>query len=311
MSRFIVVKKNTIFLYLILFLIISFSISSFYYLYKNKSNVKDTFSPSPTDKELNLDLNGDNEKDTLEIVMEKNTYVVKVKTSSKEYILQPSDNSKILGEYSSSLPLKVTTLDLSRNGVPEIIVRTYKNNSPINYIFTWNKDNFSNVYTSNSNMLGILDSNNSRTPKIFSLSSSEGNSSTKSSLFNGKELKDTTFSKDTVPNLNIIQAFIDFVESPYELSEAPDIFTSSIDSTELALLWSLDKEVYGYSFQNGYFQDSDWDDKGNIKTLNWYLSFEEVKKLDSSTEKKELLINLILEKNEYNDFKISSIKKSS
>lgn len=310
MYRFIVIKKKNIFSSLIVFVIILFLLFSFYYIYTDNKNSQNTVANININEEISLDLNGDGEKETLEVNQEKNTYVVKVKTASKDYILHPSDNSKILGEYTPNWPLRVNTIDLSRDGIPEIIIRTFKDNKPINYIFTWNKDNFFNIYTSSNNILGILDSNNSRTPKILSISSSEGNSSTNSYIFNRRTLKDTTFSKTNVPNLNLVQSFIDLIESPYELSDAPNIFSSTIDSNELGLLWNLYKDTYNYSFQNGYFYDSIWDDSGNITTINWCLSFEEVKKLDSLAEKKELFLYLTIEIDSYNELKISSIKKN-
>lgn len=312
MSKFIVIKKKTIFSSLIVFLLIISVLFTFHYISKDNIKVKDIYTTLTTidiTEGTSLDFTGDGQEDTLEVIIEKNTYVVKIKTSSKEYILQPSDNSKILGEFKASCPLKINTLDLSRDGIPEIIIRTFKDNKPVNYIFTWNKDNFINIFTSSDNILGILDSNNSRTPELFSLSSSGGDSSTKSYIFNGKTIKDTTFSKTNVPSLNLVQSFIDLIEAPYELSDTPDIFSSTIDSNDLGLLWTLDKTVYNYTFQNGYFQDTLWDDSGNITAINWCLSFEKLKKLDSLDDPKELLIYLTLEKDSYNYLKISTIKK--
>jgi len=309
MSKFIVIKKKNIFLCLLISLMLLALSFSFYYLCKDKKNIQSTISNISTNEDILLDFNGDGEKETLEVKKEKNTYVVKVKSSSKDYILHPSDNSKVLGEYNSSFPLNINALDLSRDGIPEIIIRTFKNNKSINYIFTWDKNNFSNVYTSSNNILGILDSNNSRTPKILSASSSGGDSSTNSYIFNGKTLKDTTFSKTNIPNLNLIQSFIDLIEAPYELSDTPDIFSSSIDSNELSLLWNLSKDTYNFAFQNGYFYDSSWDDNGNLTKINWCLSFEEIKKSDSSSTPKELLLYLTIENDSYNEFKISTIKK--
>lgn len=309
MSKFIVIKRKTFFSSLIVFLIIIFLLFSFYYIFKYSKNISNTLATIDINEETPLDFNGDGEIETLEVNKEKNTYTVKIKTASKDYILQPSDNSKILGEVNASWPLKINTLDLSRDGTPEIIIRSFKDSKPINYIFTWNSDDFVNIYTSSTNIIGVLDSTNSRTPIILSLSSSEGDTSTTSYLFNGKTLKDTTFSKTNVPNLNLVQSFIDLIEAPYELSDTPDIFSSQIASADLSILWSLDKNLYNYAFQNGYFYDSNWDDSGNIATINWCLSFESAKKLDSAGEKKELLIYLTIEKDSYNAFKISAIKK--
>ncbi|MGL5084759.1 MAG: hypothetical protein ACRC68_03435 [Clostridium sp.] len=309
MSRFIVIKKNTILSYLIGLLITISLLLSFYYMSLNKKT-ENTLANVNNSNELSLDLNGDGEKEYLEIITEKNTYVVKVKNSSTEYILMTSDNSKIIGEFISSYPLKVTTLDLSRDGIPEIVIRTIKNSQPISYIFTWNKDNFSNIYTSSNNILGFLDSNNSKTPKILSIISSKGDSSTTSFIFNSSTIKDISFSKTTVPSLNLVQTFIDLIESPYELYDTPDIFSDSINSSELGLLWNLNKDISNYSFQSGYFYDSTWDNSGNISSLVWCLSFENVKNLDATAPHKELLIYLTLKKDSTNELKISSIKKT-
>lgn len=311
MSKFIIIKKKNIFSSLLFCLLILFLLVSFRYIYIDTTrNSHATLSRFNLDEEISLDFNGDGQKDTLDVKKDKNTYVVKIKTSSKDYTLYPSDNSKIIGEYSSNWPIKINTLDLSRDGIPEIIIRTFKDNKPINYIFTWNIDDFCNIYTSYNNILGILDSKNSRTPKILSASSSEGDSSTTSFIFNGKSIKDITFSKTNIPNLNLVQSFIDVIQIPYELYEAPNIFSSEIDSTDLSLLWNLDKDSYNYSFQNGYFYDSTWDSNGDISSINWCLSFESTRKSDSSAEKKELIIYLTIAKDSYNEFKISTFKKS-
>lgn len=312
MSKFVVIKKKTIFSSLIMFLLIISFIFTFNYISKDTIEDKYMYSTLATidiTEGASLDLTGDGQEDTLEVNKEKNTYVIKIKTSSKDYILQPNDGTKVLGEFKASCPLKINTLDLSRNGIPEIIIRTFKDNKPVNYIFTWNKDNFINIFTSLDNIVGILDSNNSRTPELLSLSSSEGDSSTKSYIFNGNTIKDITFSKTNVPNLNLVQSFIDLIEAPYELSDTPDIFSSTIDSNDLGILWTLDKTVYNYTFQNGYFQDTLWDDSGNITSINWCLSFERSKKLDSLDAPKELLIYLTLQKDSYNELRISTIKK--
>ena len=309
MYKFIVVKNKSIFYLLLIFLMLLFLVPLSYSLYNSKDSFQSTNSNISTNEDISLDFNGDGETETLQISIKEDTYVINIKNSSNNYILQPNSDSKIFGDHNSSFPLKVNTLDLSRDGIPEIIISTIKDNKPIFYVFTWNKSDFLNVYTSSNNILGVLDSKNSRTPKILSISSSEGDISTNSYIFNGDVLKDITFSKTTVPNLNLIQSFIDLIEAPYEISDPPDIFSSLIDSSELKLLWNLNKDTCNYTFQNGSFYDSSWDDDGNITKLIWCLSFEQTEKLGSSDNKRELLLYLTIEKNSYNEFKISTIKK--
>ena len=71
-------------------------------------------------------------------------------------------------------------------------------------------------------------------------------------ILNSNTLKDISFSSPKIPSLNSIQLLIDCVEADYELDDAPDIFTSTIESDQLGLLWNLDKSNYRYSFQKAY-----------------------------------------------------------
>ncbi|GAB6169440.1 hypothetical protein JCM1393_19000 [Clostridium carnis] len=310
MAKFIVIKKKTILSSLIV-LCLSIFLLCYFFIFTNDNYSATNFTLSTFTKDTDsLDLNGDGEMDSLNILSEKNHYIINIKTQNKDFSLKSKDKSNLLASKLSNWPIKINTLDLSRDGTPEIIIRGSKDNSPINYIFTWDNGEFNNIYTSQDNILGILDSTNSRTPKILSLSSSKGDSSVASFVFNGSNIKDISFSKQKVPGLASIQSFIDIIQAQYELSEPPNIFSSNISSDELGLLWGLDKENYRYSFQNGYFTDTKWDKNGDVTTLNWVLSFEAVNKSKSNSPKQELLLYLTVERDPYKEFKILSIRKS-
>ena len=95
---------------------------------------------------------------------------------------------------------------------------------------------------------------------------------------------------------NLIE-FIDLIEKNYEVENLPNIFLDSIDSSNLSILFNLDKEHNTYSFQNGFFYDDSFDENR--------LSFEKFN--TSSSSKKELIIYVTISKDCENNFKISSI----
>ncbi|WP_411168856.1 hypothetical protein ACH36K_17415 [Clostridium sp. MB05] len=308
MSKFIIIKKNKVLSYILTFLILFVLVSSTYFFVKDSASIQ-TITPLTSKNDTDFDLNGDGESDKFEISKESNSYILNIKIKDKNYSLVNRYGSKLLGDSLSKWPMKVDMIDLSRNNIPEVIARLSKDKTPINYVFSWNGSEFINTFVSNDNIIGILDSNNNKTPRLLSLSSSKGDESTKGFMFLGEYLKDITFSKPKVPGLSSIQGFIDIIEAPYELSEAPNIFTSNIKSTELATLWGLDKENFRYSFQNGYFTDFKWDTNGNSLGINWILSFECVKNTNDSSSVKELVLYLTVQEDGYGSLKISSIKK--
>lgn len=307
MAKFIVIRKKTIINSFLSLLLITFIITFIYLNYDNNSS-KTTFSLYPGDN-ISSDLNGDGNKDLLEIIEKENRYIVKITSNNKDYLLKTNDGDASLGECIPNWPLKITLKDLSRDGIYEIIVQCTKNSAPINLIFSWIDNNFINIYTSTDNIIGLLDSSNSKTPKFLSLSSRKGDSSTSSIILNDTKIKDISFSNTTVPGLASIQSFIDIIETPYEIDIAPDIFSPYIDSSELSILWNLDKELYNYSFQNGFFTDIKWDSTGSATSLQWSLSFENTNKSHDNAPKEELILCLTMEKDMYDNFKISSIKK--
>lgn len=305
MTKFIIIKKNLLFSNILKFLIVfSLLLISFLFLFERKSIM--TFSSN--NDNLFYDFDGDGSDESVEILKEKNKYLISVSNSKSEYILTDLDNSKYLGDFTKKWPLKIDLIDLSRDNIPEIIVRTSIDNQPINYIFSWNGKGFSNILTTTDNILGILDSNNNRSLKLFTLPSRKGDSSSKSYMFLGNEVKDITFANLKVPSLSSIQKFIDIIEAPYNLEETPNIFSINIPKDELSKLWHLNKDSYRYSFQNGYFIDTNWNSSLSPSKLTWLLSFDVINYKDDSILPKELLIYVSVSEDNYKELKISSIK---
>lgn len=305
MSKFIVVKKNI--LIFIAAIIILFIISSLILIKFIDS--KSVATVCNDDSTIIADFNGDGIDDKLTIDKSKDSYCVRVNIDSKEFILTPNDNKYKLGSKNNGDTITVTVADISRDLTPEIIISTYINKETNNHVFKYLDSTFKNIISTSENIIGIINSHNSKTPMLVSLSSSIGDDSSRSFIIKDYKIKDISFDKLKTPGLSIIQQLIDSIEKPYEVLEMPDIFSNNISSDELALLWNLEKETYTYSFENGFFKDIDWDSYGNPTILEWNLNFNVTSKLRDINNTTHLNIYIKIEKSPYGDFKISSIKK--
>ena len=256
------------------------------------------------------DFDSDGENDQLTIISTNSTYSIKIKNSIGEILLKSNEFDYSLLDITSSCNINISYIDLNRNKIPELIISGFKNNKPTFYIFQWKDNTFQEVLFSQNNILGILDYNNSRTPKIYITNSTTGDKGTNGYILNANSIKDITFSNPTIPSLGNIQTLINLIEADYELDDAPDIFTAYIPSEELGILWNLDKSTYRYSFQKGYFYDISWDDSGRATSIYWILSFEKVNFIDSDSSPKELTMYVKAELEESDEYKISSIIKN-
>lgn len=302
MFNFINIKKKTIIAFIIIyFLITIITIINTY------SQDTETLSNNILENNQEYDFDCDGENDQLTIISTNSTYSIKIKNSTGEILLKSNEFDYSLLDINSSCSINISYIDLNRNKVPELIISGFKNNKPTFYIFQWIDNTFKEILFSQNNILGILDYNNSRTPKVFTTNSTTGDKGTNSYILNSNSLKDITFSKQTIPSLGNIQTLINLVEADYELEDAPDIFTSYIPSEELGILWNLDKSTYQYSFQKGYFYDISWDNSGKATSIYWALSFEKINCIDSNSNPKELTIYVKASLEELDEYKISSI----
>lgn len=310
MVKLIILEKHKLFkwIFIILLLLLLVAISFSVFL---KNDSLESFISSTIHNPNDKDYDGDGTIDSILIDKKNSHYIVKVKTSKHDYVLKSESYGDALIDLYDSVSIKVTSLDLSRDGIPELILTGYKNQKPITYIFQWNNDEFKEIFSSSKNIFGIIDSQNSRTPKILYALSEKGDESTESFIFNGKTIKDTSFSKLQIPALGVIQKFIDLIQLTYEIEDAPGIFTEYIDSEELGILWNLSKENYRYSFQIGYFYDISWDKNALPSSVIWNLSFEKVNSTDSSKPKEEIIFTVKTDINQFGEYRISSIKKQN
>ena len=305
--KILILKKkilvNTIFYIelLVFFILIT------YFLYSSTDS-KQTISPININQTTQVDLTGDGKKENLQLLNSENKIDFNIISPSNNFYLSDLINDKILFTSNNHWEPKVFLNDISRDNIPELIIQGSKNDKPISYIFHWNKKNFDLLYSSANNILGILDSKNSKTPQCYSISSSEGLASLNSFMLIGGTVLDTTKDNLNIPSFDSVTKFIDLVQLPYIFDDLPDIFSSTINKNDLSLLWNLDKDNYSYSFQNGFFYDYKWTESYEPSSLRWRLSFEKSSFKGSQNDKNEFILLLDLEK--YNtSYKINSIQK--
>ena len=305
MFNFINKKKTLLITLIIIFFLISIITIINTYLQNTETLSNNLLENIP---EYDFDCDGEN--DELTIISTNSTYSIKIKNSTGEILLKSNEFDYSLLDITSSCSINISYIDLNRNKIPELIISGFKNNKPTFYIFQWLDNTFKEILFSQNNILGILDYNNSRTPKVFTTNSSTGDKGTNSYILNSNSIKDISFSKQSIPSLGNIQTLINLIEADYELDDAPDIFTSYIPSEELGILWNLDKSTYRYSFQKGYFYDISWDNLGKATSIYWVLSFEKINFIDSNNAPEELTIHVIVNLEELDEYKISSIIKN-
>ena len=306
MFNFKKTKKNII-TFIILFFLIGISIITIINTYSKNT---ETLSNSLLENNQEYDFDCDGEDDRLTIISTNSTYSIKIKNSTGEILLKSNEFDYSLLDITSSCSINISYIDLNRNKIPELIISGFKNNKPTFYIFQWIDNTFKEILFSQNNILGILDYNNSRTPKVFTTNSTTGDKGTNSYILNSNSIKDITFSKQTIPSLGNIQTLINLIEADYELDDAPDIFTSYIPSEELGILWNLDKSTYRYSFQKGYFYDISWNNLGKATSIYWVLSFEKINFTNSNSDPEELTMHVKATLEDLDEYKISSIIKN-
>ncbi|MPQ43973.1 FG-GAP repeat domain-containing protein [Clostridium tarantellae] len=304
----IIVTKKTLIIFSTLLLLIG---SGFLYLAKINFNSYYTDESIPImakpqgEQAIKKDLNGDGKEDVLYITAKEEKYYVEALINKKTYFFNEKKTLKTLGNYYSHWPMTINIIDINRDRIPEIIIQSSQENTPIQHIFTWNNNEFLDIYCSTNNILGILDSSNNKTPKLLSASLESSQSNIQQYLMKEKNLKNISYEKNSLPGLNSVIQFIDLIEYPYELSETPNIFAPNINSDELAILWQLDKENFTYTFQDCFFRDDSWDSSNTLSSCTWTLNFKKALK-NSDKDFSQISFKICLNKIN-NEFFISLI----
>lgn len=301
-------KRN---IYIALFFISTFlSLVFIYSLFSQKSYDETSMVMAKKDieKGVKKDFNGDGNEDILYITTKEDKYYASINIKDKSYMLSPDKQIGSLGKEYPYWGMRLFIRDISRDSIPEIFLQSSQEGTPISHIFRWNGTGFDDIHFSKNNIVGILNSKNNKTPKVFSGSIVNGVFSFESHMLIGSNFKDITYENSPVPGKDEVIKFIDIVENPYEPSELPNIFSSSISRNDTALLWKLEKELYSYNLQDAFFVDTDWDNNGNISSVMWELNFKKTDKSKSkANESISIRISLKYSDNKYN---ISSITYS-
>lgn len=306
--KFLILKKKLLASTMFYIILLTLTITIIYFM-SSKLKTLQTISPINISNNMQYDLTGDGIKDTVEILNSHNKIDFSINCSGDIYYLSSALPDKTLFTTNNNLEPKVFFNDISRDNIPEIILMGSKNNKYVNYVFHWNKKNFDLVYSSENNIFGILDCKNSRTPRCYSLSASQGLSSLDSFMLINNSLLNTKEDSTNLPSLDSVTSFINLIELPYVLDDLPDIFTTSIDKENLSLLWNLDKDNYSYTFQNAFFYDYRWNESGEPSAIRWRLSFEKSNSKASHNNRSELVFIVDLVK-DGSSYKINAIQKS-
>lgn len=294
------IKNKVLIISIILGFILFFSLT----ITLNDSNTISAFNSIQKDTIFEEDLNGDKKKDTILIKNTDQGFIGQVNLNkNKTYGLDPSNELPTLGEYCSYWPIRVSTLDISRDNSKEIFIQSSFNNKPIQQIFSWDGSKYVNILSSTNNLLGFLDSGNSKTPKVISGNIDSVNIDFKEYLYNKGLLKEinnsnntTLIGEDTITDLI---SLIHQLPNPY--ISVPNYFYSQISGSDLESLFRLANGQNSFKFQDGYFIDLAWSENGDITCENWILNFRSTNTKDTSNIS-TMTINLMLNKYDDEDF---------
>ena len=280
---------------------------SFILIFTFKDNsTKSVINENTIKETIKSDLNGDGKEDCLYIELgSENNYIINATINEKSYELTPNKTINSLGNFSPNRPITLNLLDLDRNNIKEIIVQSSEEDSSIQHLFKWTGNGFEDIFYSTNNILGIVDSNNGKTPKILSFSLGDSKENIQKYMLLNKKFKNISYDTVEPTGLYSIISFIDIISLNYEISELPNIFATYIPKEDLSQIWRLEKESYYYDFQDAFFRDLDWNTNGEVTNSSWILNFNKIPK-ENPNNKSQVKFTIQLEK--INDtFLINSI----
>jgi hypothetical protein len=297
--------------------IVVFAVILTVFLSFRKSSIS-TFNIVNETKMMQSDLTGNGTKDILYIKTEADKYYIQINSEDKSYYLEPSKKIGTVGSYYTHWPMRLTLMDITRNKVPEIFTQSSIQNKSsqstkaIQHVFFWDNEKFTDIFCSNNNILGFVDSKNNKTPKVLSGSIKDGKMDLTSFVFIKNSLKSFNYNygvnymgKDTI--LGFVNLMTSFPLA--ELNISKELFAANLDGNDISLLGDLSSRKVYYNFQDAVFKDSNWDKDGNPSEILWTLNFKGTTALNVK-EIKNYNIELIL-KPMPNDHGITTFKITS
>lgn len=293
LNVFVITKKNLIKIIVCIAFILALLAMVLGVRYLKTS--KDTFSViSSKESSFKEDLNGDGSNDLLYIKTDDGKYSMEMHSGNSVISLTSKDEKTSLGKYDPLWPIKITFLDGDRNRIPEIYLQSSENDIAVQHIFLYDDDNFKDLLCTNNNILGFLDYNNGKTPKIISGSYSNGTLDLGYYILKNKDLTNYSYDSDALPGNNIIKCFISYMESlPYGEEDMPDIFFSGLGGNALSAIGKISAESMSIKFQDGYFHDTKWNKNGDPSEIIWTINLKNTPK-NSDSPTKNYTINVIL-----------------
>lgn len=273
----------------------------------------DAFTVIDDNKAIHDDLDGDGRKDILYVKKDDKSYYIQVNLSTGEsYSLNPCKDLPTLGDSVGHWPLKVSLLDITRDGSKEILVQSSFHGKPIQHLFILRANGYEDVFNSYNNIIGFADSKNNKTPKVVSAMINKDQSSYDSYIFIKDNFKKFDFNyPSNYMGSDAIGSFISLIQSfPNGSLTIPAYFYHNISGKDLDLLYQVANCNTSYLFQDGIFKDLSWDSKGIPHEVKWTLNFRSTSLLDNKIVK-TLSFDLILTKFLNNDgsytYKITSL----
>lgn len=272
--RVLFLKRKHIYIAAILvILIILFSV----FLSLRRATTTPTFSLITDSKIIKADLTGDGKEDVLYIRNENNKYNLEINAKDQSLFLEPDKKLATLGSYSGYWPMRVKLSDLTRDKIPEILVQASEKDLPVMHIFNYSGGKFNDIFSSSNNVMGILDSKNSRTPKLVcgNLTDSGIKFTSYMMLSDKLESYGYNYSQDFMGKATM-QTFIKYIEGlPAKEADKPkDIFSDNMNGVDLSIIGKMAGSNNEYKFQDALFSDTKWDKKGNIAEISWIVSFK-------------------------------------
>lgn len=281
-------------------------------LYKSESPLTNAvFNQNNKDIVFHEDLNGDGKKDIITLKHSNSGYNGQVNLNKSEsYNLISNKEFPALGDYCPHWPIRISTIDLSRDNHKEIIIQGSYEDKAVQQIFSWNRNGYSNIFSSNNNIIGFVDSCNSKTPKLITGNFLNGKISIKGYIYRKSELIEfsNNLTEDSLV-LDTLSNFICMIESfPNAYLSVPNYFSPEINTNDLETIYRLANGSNYFKFQDGYFTDLAWKENGKISCENWILNFKTINLQDNRGIGNKT-INLMINRYEDTDFpfKITSV----
>lgn len=276
--RVIFLRKK--FLYFLLLLIILVMVVSIFFAFKKSSP---TFNINEDYTVKKADLTGDKKEDILYIRVNDSKYNIQVNSQDKSYVLVPNKATKTIGNFDVNWPMRVTLIDVTKDTIPEIFTQASDQNEPVIHVFKWYGNEFRDIFSSKSSILGFIDTQNN--PRLITGNIINGNMELKNYYFsnNGFKLFNYENNKNTVGE-DIIWRFIELIQQLPNVQNKnyEDIFYSKNNITDLSSIKKLIQNNNLYVFQDAQFKDLSRNKNGEITELEWLLNFRGISNTDKS-----------------------------